>query len=294
MKPIFCFKRYLLSSLTRLILSNATNHHHHRYVNTKRVCLSYFSIKLLNILLILLQVFGINQILGIDFYSFGLNQMNYYFTSLANSDTLFQREQHQQQQQQLYQMNSHYFPLKSICVFRIRELTSTNSYAVVCSLPINLFIQFTFFVLFVWFLGLLSLNIIATFKWWSLLFKRAKRVHYVEKKLTSGLRRPISSRHDYESNSNNKKRRRPCCFGRNHFLEKHHGKDANCCLKCEFQFEAFFDLYMSADFVFLLRLCAINGNDVLVENLLVYFWMVFKNMEGFEKNFEINGVSVFF
>lgn len=224
---------YLLTNLSRLIQTKVSNKN-----DCKKVCYSYILIKLLSICLILVNTLLIHLCLGIDIYSFISSQFYEYYETDRRG------------------VESAYFPLKSVCIFRIRELTTTNSYAVVCSLPINLFIQFSFSILSVWFLILFAFNLTYLLKWWSL-FERRKQLDYVEHKLARRLRSIA-----------NKGVIKPSCFSLDHRGDR--------CLRCKTLVNRFFDSFLTSDFLFLLRIISINSNSsILIENILVYFWKIF-------------------
>lgn len=235
----------MFASLNRVVLVNLA-----RGKDTKTVCHIYMAIKLLSICIILVQMLIINQVFGADIFSLGYRKLITYIRHLT-VETI-------EEPNEYYQMNSPYFPLKSVCVFRIRELTSTNSYAVVCTLPINLFIQFAFFVLSLWYLLLAAFNLVYMIKWWTL-FKRSKQTEYIQNMLTYQLR--MISRRSGQVKS---------CFDLHH-LETATKK----CHKCELLFTLFYDSFLSSDLVFMLRIISLGSGKLLVENILVFFWKIF-------------------
>lgn len=242
--------------MTRLIQANQE-----RQSDSRVVCKCYLSIKLLSLCLVFMQTLLINQFLGIDIYSFGYSKLCYYIGSLfrdvKNVDVYSDSDS--DASQQYYHINSPYFPLKAVCVFRIRELASLLSYAVVCSLPINLFIQFAFFILSLWLVALFGVNLVYLVKW-CLRFDRRRQSEYVEKILVDRLKL-ISMRSRYK----------PSCFSLCH---KNRG-EVKKCLKCETLFALFFDSFLSSDFVFLLRVISKSSTPHLIDNILVYYWKIF-------------------
>jgi hypothetical protein len=56
--------------------------------------------------------------------------------------------------------HTNYFPLKTLCIFHVREIGSINNfYAVMCALPLNILIQFLLLFLFVWYIIIIIIQI---------------------------------------------------------------------------------------------------------------------------------------
>lgn len=233
----------------------------------RKACKSYLAIKLVNIFIVIAQTLLINFLLGIDIYSFGYRKINSYVNFFRQQLNSNQNED--DLESSYYHINSPYFPLKSVCVFRIRELASTNSYAVVCSLPINLFIQFSFFILLIWYLVLVIFNIIYAIKW-CLRFKRCNQIEYIRNKLTNRLRH--ISRRSKSSNASSS------CFALAHLDDFEYDNvslSKTMCRECDFFFNLFFDSFLTSDLVFFLRIVSLSSSERLVESVLVYFWKIF-------------------
>lgn len=239
--------------------------------DSRKACKSYLAIKLVNIFIVIAQTLLINFLLGIDIYSFGYRKINSYVNFFRQQLNYSNQENDDDLESSYYHINSPYFPLKSVCVFRIRELASTNSYAVVCSLPINLFIQFSFFILLIWYLVLVIFNIIYTIKW-CFRFKRCNQIEYIRNKLTNRLRH-ISRRSKCSNASSS-------CFALAHLDEIEYDDDdgnltKTMCRECDFFFNLFFDSFLTSDLVFFLRIVSLSSSERLVESVLVYFWKIF-------------------
>lgn len=203
------------------------------FLDENILSLAYLSVKAINILIIFVELLLMRKLLGVEFGSF-------LYEKFSGTGSL--------------RNESMYFPLKSVCLFRIRELTNVNSYAVVCSLPINLFIQYMFLFLFVWYTMLVGLNVYSLVKW-SMQIRRSCQIGYVQSGLVSALQ---------QVNTN---RNKQSCSSRLHHLNA--GIE---CVKCSQAFGLFYDRLFYSDFIFLLKIISNNGNRSLVDTLLAYFW----------------------
>ncbi len=224
----------------------------------KYLCTSYLLIKLIGIMNIFFLIFLINNLLSIDLYHIFIHLIqdlrNNIFlqknSTLANSEESFQS---------FYLMNSYYFPLRSMCAFKIRELVKTNVYAVMCTLPINLFNQYIFMLILIWFVVLLSFNIYYLV-FWIVHFQKFSEINYVKEKLFNGLK----------------------VVGNKESLNKcdylcHIYQNDSACNECTSNFDVFYNNFLSSDLIFFLRIMALNSNENLLQQIYVYLWKVYEN-----------------
>ena len=147
-----------------------------------RLYLSYLLIKCVNMLNIFVLIFAINQILGIQLHNVLIKAI--YGLTLNNSTTV---ESDYDKYQSFYYMNSKYFPLRSTCAFKIRELALTQTYAVTCSLPINLFNQYMFILILIWYMIILNFNVYY-FITWCVRFRQESEINYAKEQLFYGMK----------------------------------------------------------------------------------------------------------
>lgn len=134
---------------------------------------------------------------------------------------------------------SHRFPRVTLCDFQIRQLQNVHRYTVQCVLPINLFNEKIF--IFIWFwLVLVSFATCGNFLFWvyRVVF-RQNRVKYVKKYL-----KIANSIHTI---ADKKLARR------------------------------FADQYLRDDGIFVLRLVSKNSNEMVLSDLVLELWQIFKN-----------------
>ncbi|RMZ92837.1 briggsae CBR-INX, partial [Brachionus plicatilis] len=181
---------YLITELGKLIYPIEPNSGSllHK-IRDRRLCIAYVVVKILNFFNMLIQVILIRIFLQTDLYNLTLKPI---WKFLVDIFLLFGSPQLDSRNELIdpkasYLPSSIYFPLKSMCIFRIRELTKTNSYAVMCSLPINLFIQYMFVFFSIWYLALLVINFYYLFKWVRM-FGNDSEYDYVKKNLLKGFR----------------------------------------------------------------------------------------------------------
>lgn len=245
----------------------------------KKLCICYIIIKFLNLINVLFQMFLIKIFLHIDFYNLTVKpvakfvyDLNPKFWLYKKMDVSFDKYDNSFfDSKSVYLANSPYFPLKSLCIFRIRELITINSYAVMCSLPINLFIQYIFVFLSIWYIVIFVLNIHFIIQW-IFEFKPSAEMAFVKKKLLIGLK------YDTAFFKQDK-----TCYGLYHFLRKKAKfsikKEKDLC-KCNIMFEKFVFEYLNSDFIFILRIISFNEkSDILVQHIFVYFWKLYINSE---------------
>ena len=128
---------YILSSLKKFLVLCKFNEMK-AFSSPKKLCYFYMFIKILNLVNILVNILFINYIIELKF-SFKLWQ------------------------EQI--VNSNYFPYKSICILKVKELTTVHVYAILCNLPVNFFIQYILGVLLVWYSISAVLNFYSILKW---------------------------------------------------------------------------------------------------------------------------------
>lgn len=278
--------RYLMTELSKLIYQGFGLKKKITFLSIifeKKICITYFFVKFLNLVNILVQMFLMKIFLRIDIYNLTLRPLVRFFYDLNPNFWLFKNyelkiesyENYFFETKSIYLANSHYFPLKSMCIFKIREIMRTNSYAVMCSLPINLFIQYIFVFLSIWYLVLLVLNIYFIFKW-VMRFKNKTELNYVKKRVIMSL----------INNGSSCSKIRKTCYHLYHLrrkFKKH--KFDTCKCECDVLLEKFVYEYLNSDFIFLLRIISLNEtnkSDALVQNVLIYFWKLFLYSEPFQ------------
>ena len=117
----------------------------------RRLTVLYFLVKVFYIVNVVLQFFILNKFLAFNLQDFGAETLVKFFT---NSDTFESRR----------------FPRITMCDFMIRHLGSNQHwYAVQCNLPINMYNEKIFFIIWIWFIVLIVLNCLSLFYWiWAL------------------------------------------------------------------------------------------------------------------------------
>lgn len=239
-------------------------------IKDKRLCITYLIIKILNFLNMLVQVILIRTFLQTDLYNLTLKPVWKFivdvFPIIFPSETSANNELIDPKAS--YLPSSIYFPLKSMCIFRIRELTKTNSYAVMCSLPINLFIQYMFIFFSIWYLTLLVINAYYLFKWIRM-FNYQNEYNYIKKNLQKGFKVYLQGQI-----------KRDCLTLRHCTKNFRKLKHENC--NCEHDFDAFFKLFFKSDYIFVLKIISLSQEsniDNLIQNILIYNWKMFKNIK---------------
>ena len=231
----------------------------------KYLCIGYLVVKVLCILNIFFLIFVINQLLGIDLFLVMYNIFCDFKNSLFRSNILDlsnvynSSESMDQQFQSFYLMNSKFFPLRSMCLFKIREHIQTNVYAVMCSLPINLFNQYIFILILVWFMVIFCFNFYYLL-FWLLSFQHNWEVNYVKENILNGFKViAYTNRSEY-----------------NKCEQLYHLSLNMKCDRCERNFENYFNRFLSSDLVFFLKIISINSSDNLIQQILVYLWEVYR------------------
>lgn len=233
-----------------------------RRMRRKYLCFSYLLIKLLSIVNIFMLIFIINNLLSIDLYHILVHILHDFKDSFMSikprNDTLLDNENHQFQS--FYLMNSYYFPLRSMCAFKIRELSKTNVYAVMCTLPINLFNQYIFILILIWFTVLLAFNIYYLI-FWIIHFQRFDEISYTKEKLYNGLKTVVSKRIANKCD---------------YLYHMYKNENENVCQECENNFNVFYQNFLSSDLIFFLKIVAINSSDNLIQQIFVYMWKIYE------------------
>lgn len=249
---------YLMNQIQRWTFLNF-KHDNRFFIRRKYLCISYLFIKLLNIFNIFVLIFLINNLLSINLFHILFKIMDDLRKGLINISVQNATSSDDVQFESFYLMNSYYFPLRSMCTFKIRELAKTNIYAVMCTLPINLFNQYIFMLILVWFINLLAFNVYY-FVYWVVHFQKFAGVDYTRERLINGLKVV----------GNRKKQANNC-----HYLAHIYRKNGNECQECIGNFEEFYDSFLSSDLIFFLRILTINSSDNLTQQIFVYLWKIY-------------------
>ncbi|CAL1543617.1 unnamed protein product [Lymnaea stagnalis] len=180
----------------------------------------YLFIKLLYVANVIFQFFILNFFLSMDYSVYGLEVIQ----SLIKTGEF---------------KDSPRFPRVTLCDFEIRQLQNLQRYTVQCVLPINLFNEKIFIVLWFWYL---LVAVITTFNYLSWLYHvlfGGNRYKYVKRFLKLGDN--LSSKSDSK-------------------LAK-----------------KFANEYLRDDGVFVLKIVAKNSSDLVLNDLVNYLWMFFKD-----------------
>jgi hypothetical protein len=237
------------------------------FFQTKKLFLCYLIIKIISFASILIQIFMINYSLDIDLYLLGLKPvLSYIFTLFSNNDLINRGDLNQTS---LFFTNSYFFPLRAMCQFKIRELATIHVYNSMCSLPINLFIQYIFLFLSFWYFVLILSNIYAFTKW-NLYAKTEKHLIYIRKRLLLEFKK-ANKRHS----SRNKQRRFSCAdLIHLHSKENFDGH----CKNCNYFLNKFVFEFLNFDFRFFLQIILTNGDEYLIQQILMHFWKMFRRI----------------
>ena len=259
---------YLTTELNKLIYPlEAKSGSLMQRIRDKRLCITYIMIKILNFINMLLQIMLIRVFLQTDLYNLTLKPVWKFLVDIfpiiltpeskSKNDLIDPKAS--------YLPSSLYFPLKSMCIFRIRELTKTNSYAVMCSLPINLFIQYMFVFFSIWYLIVLVINAFYLFKWIRI-FNYQNEYNYIKKNLLRGFRFNLHGLIEKD------------CFTPRHCVEKFKKLKLD-----EHDLNEFFNFFLKSDYIFVLRIISLsqesNFNN-LIRNILIYNWKMFNDFKN--------------
>ncbi|CAF2553028.1 unnamed protein product [Rotaria sp. Silwood2] len=195
----------------------------HRHLSSFIVILFTF-VKFLFLFNSLVQIFLLNAFLGNDYHLFGFEVIAKFIRGLDWGE-------------------SKRFPRVTLCDFHIREIGIIHRYTVQCVLPINLFNEKIFLILWFWILLLAAFNIGDFISWLLRIVRVDSRSAYVRRKLA--MNRPSMNESTDEFTS-------PEQFRLN---EKVRSK-------------AFVRDYLQEDGCFVLRLLARNGQDIIVGEII--------------------------
>lgn len=135
----------------------------HRHLTAYLVVLFTF-VKLLFLVNSLVQIFLLNAFLGNEYHLFGIEVISKFLRGLDWGE-------------------SKRFPRVTLCDFHIREVGIIHRYTVQCVLPINLFNEKIFLILWFWILILAAFNIGDFFAWFLRVIRVGGRTAYVRRKL---------------------------------------------------------------------------------------------------------------
>jgi hypothetical protein len=195
----------------------------HRHLSSFIVLLFTF-VKFLFLFNSLVQIFLLNAFLGNDYHLFGFEVLLNLIRGLDWGE-------------------SKRFPRVTLCDFHIREIGIVHRYTVQCVLPINLFNEKIFLILWFWILLLAAFNIGDFVSWLVRMLRVGSRTAYVRRKLAMN-RALISGPFDEYSNPEQARlddKRRSRVFVRD---------------------------YLQEDGCFALRLIARNGQDIIVGEII--------------------------
>jgi innexin len=237
------------------------------FISKRKMSLCYLFIKFLSILNVLFLVFVLNEILGVKLHSVMFKYFSNIFIRNNNSTA---NELDNEEFQSFYYMNSKYFPVRSTCTFKIRELALTNTYAVTCSLPINLFNQYIFIIILIWYLILINFNIYYLIIW-IYCFTYYSEIDYAKENLILGMKLMRQS-------VINSKCSKKCKFysDENDMLKEHFE-----CENCKMHLYKFFTNFLDSDSLFLFKIISLNSDDALIQKFLVYFYETYQKIELF-------------
>lgn len=195
----------------------------HRHLSSF-IFLLFTFVKFLYTLNALLQIFLLNTFLGNDYHLFGFEVLVKFVRGLDWGE-------------------SKRFPRVTLCDFHIREIGIVHRYTVQCVLPINLFNEKIFLILWFWILLLGIFNLTDFISWLVRIVRVNGRSKYVQRKLTMN-RAARNSTFDDSNWSAQKK------------LDERNLTDK------------FVREYLQQDGSFALRLLARNGQDILVGQVI--------------------------
>ena len=195
----------------------------HRHLTAYLVLLFTF-VKLLFLINSVVQIFLLNAFLGNEYHLFGFEVIVKFLRGLDWGE-------------------SKRFPRVTLCDFHIREVGIVHRYTVQCVLPINLFNEKIFLVLWFWILLLSAFNIGDFLSWILRIIRVDGRTAYVRRKLAmSGV---LLSQNPDQFTTDEKARAIDRTFTR-----------------------GFVKDYLQEDGCFALRLLARNGQDIIVGEVI--------------------------
>ncbi|KAL8576636.1 hypothetical protein ACOMHN_025111 [Nucella lapillus] len=134
---------------------------------------------------------------------------------------------------------SPYFPKVTLCDFEIRQLNNVQPWTFQCALPINLFNEQIFSFLWFWFILVAVLTLSSLLLWLLRALFRNTRATYVRKFLKA--QGELTTEEDKQLA------------------------------------ERFADHYLRDDGIFVLRVVASNSNNVVISDLTLHLWRIYKN-----------------
>ncbi len=188
----------------------------HRHLSSYIVLLFTF-VKFLFLVNSLVQIFLLNSFLGNDYHLFGFEVIDKFVRGLDWGE-------------------SKRFPRVTLCDFHIREIGIVHRYTVQCVLPINLFNEKIFLILWFWILILVAFNLGDFISWLLRIIRVGSRTAYVRRKLA--MKRAADKSIDYSNRDDG---------------------DLS---------EQFVHDYLQGDGCFALRLLARNGQDIIVGEVI--------------------------
>jgi hypothetical protein len=195
----------------------------HRHLSAYIVLLFTF-VKLLFLINSLVQIFLLNAFLGNEYHLFGFEVISKFIRGLDWGE-------------------SRRFPRVTLCDFHIREVGIVHRYTVQCVLPINLFNEKIFLVLWFWILLLAAFNIGDFISWLLRIIRVDGRSAYVRRKLNMSSALAAENADQFTSPDRPK------------LNDKKSIKD-------------FVRDYLQEDGCFALRLLARNGQDIIVGEII--------------------------
>ncbi|CAG2217539.1 inx [Mytilus edulis] len=131
------------------------------------------------------------------------------------------------------------FPRVTLCDFQIRQLNNVQRYTIQCVLPINLFNEKIFIFIWFWLFLVSVLTFINYFSWVFYCTFKEKKLQYVKKYL--------KMEHEIRTGMDKKLARK------------------------------FVETYLRDDGVFILRVVGKNSSDMVLTDLVVNLWKIFKD-----------------
>jgi hypothetical protein len=195
----------------------------HRHLSAYLVLLFTF-VKLLFLINSLVQIFLLNAFLGNEYHLFGFEVIVKFLRGLDWGE-------------------SKRFPRVTLCDFHIREVGIVHRYTVQCVLPINLFNEKIFLVLWFWILLLAAFNIGDFVSWLLRIIRVDGRSAYVRRKLA--MNGALSAQNTDEFTS----------------LKQARADDKKLT-------RSFVRDYLQEDGCFAIRLLARNGQDIIVGEII--------------------------
>lgn len=228
----------------------------------------YLCVKLLFVANAVLQLFALNFFLGQDFHLYGVHVIR---ALISGADwTASER-----------------FPRVTMCDLRIRRLGTVQRYTVQCVLPINLFNEKIFLLLWFWLAFVAAASTGSLILWFVRAIFEMDRVRYVKKHLLlmnriktrapdrNGATCDVSGTSSAASSSNNIVSR----HRQHRYHQKSASSDESSVEADRLRVKRFVREYLKADGVFILRLVSHNTNAVTVTELTCCLWDSYREKE---------------